>query len=180
MKTYTESMNVLIHFFGGENTEEKFIPYMPRVDNSKNLCCRCHKEFRLKSRSYCEECLQIYNRKKYANMGFEEKIKLLEKARKKNREKRLQRKINYVNQKGGECERCGYRKNYAALGFHHSEGRIGRIRNYSHQGLISTENPQSKYFDITKVILVCENCHREIEHPQLKIRKNRKNIFFSL
>jgi len=66
-----------------------------------------------------------------------------------------QLKLQYVLEKGGKCERCGYNKNYSALTFHHSNGRKGS----------KSENPENKSFDINMVMLVCENCHREIHHP---------------
>ena len=75
---------------------------------------------------------------------------------------RRRKKIELVEYKGGECERCGYKKCIDALEFHH-------------------KNPDEKDFTISgkswsferlkkevdKCILVCSNCHKEI-HFELK------------
>ena len=84
------------------------------------------------------------------------------------RKKVLRQKINVRRKKeiliqefGGGCKICGYNKCLSALEFHHL-------------------NPKEKKFDVTqrnrllsfmreealKCILVCANCHREIEEKQ--------------
>ena len=80
-------------------------------------------------------------------------IRKVSEHRKRNR-KRL------IEIKGGACEKCGYSRSTYALDFHHV-------------------NPETKKFNLTvtnmtkawhkvlaeaeKCILVCANCHREIE-----------------
>jgi predicted nucleic acid-binding Zn ribbon protein len=73
------------------------------------------------------------------------------------------RKIYFVNLLGGKCSRCGYNKNYSALEFHHLDPSIKSFnlsgRKFSNTTLDKLTN------EIQKCILLCANCHREIEHP---------------
>jgi hypothetical protein len=66
-----------------------------------------------------------------------------------------------VEYKGGSCSRCGYNRCTAALEFHHlkpEEKEFG----LSARGLCrSWERIKA---ELDKTILVCANCHREIEN----------------
>lgn len=61
---------------------------------------------------------------------------------------------------GGECSICGYRKYEGALDFHHTNphekefGLSMKGLSYSLESLIK---------EAKKCILVCKNCHTEIE-----------------
>jgi 5-methylcytosine-specific restriction endonuclease McrA len=62
--------------------------------------------------------------------------------------------------KGGKCVICGYSKCYRALDFHHlnpSEKKFG----ISYAGHYRSWAEMQEELD--KCILVCSNCHREIE-----------------
>lgn len=85
-----------------------------------------------------------------------------------NRNKKRKQKELLVKRKGGKCEKCGYSKNMSALQFHHPNGRNGKIKQKG-RFILSTENPQSKAFNINEVILVCANCHLELHHPELTV-----------
>ena len=69
-------------------------------------------------------------------------------------------KLQAVAYKGGECQRCGYKKCIAALEFHHRDpsqksfdlGTRGLTRGW---GEIKEE--------LDKTDLLCANCHREVE-----------------
>lgn len=70
------------------------------------------------------------------------------------------KKRKYVEQLGGACSQCGYKKSIAALDFHHPNGKgKGHGR----------ENWRSPNFKIEECILLCANCHREIEHPNADV-----------
>ena len=63
-----------------------------------------------------------------------------------------------VEYKGGECERCGYKKYNGALDFHHIDPHekdfgIGKQRRTRFDEKIMAE--------LDKCIMLCSNCHRE-------------------
>lgn len=127
-------------------------------------CAKCGKKQKWGATSaYCRECTSEYNKNYYAK--HQEKIKRL--AREylpKQKANHRKRKLKLVGLKGGKCERCGYDKNYAALVFHHPKGRKGGWK--GSKGLLSSEDPQNSGFNIDEVVLVCENCHKELHHPE--------------
>lgn len=73
------------------------------------------------------------------------------------------KKVEAVKSKGGKCTRCGYSGCIEALDFHHvdpSEKEVGwEIMRYWGQERMALE--------LSKCILVCANCHREI-HAEMR------------
>lgn len=71
---------------------------------------------------------------------------------------RKAKKLKAIEYKGGKCEICGYSKCIWALEFHHinPELKLFEIGNNT----FSWEKNQK---ELDKCILVCANCHREIE-----------------
>lgn len=73
----------------------------------------------------------------------------------KNKKKKL------VELFGGQCSRCGYNKYLGALQFHHikpkekSFGIAEKYQSYSLERLLD---------EAEKCILLCANCHFEVEH----------------
>jgi predicted transcriptional regulator len=70
-------------------------------------------------------------------------------------------KRQMVQYKGGECVRCGYKKYFGALEFHHlnpseKDFNPSSLKRYKFDDRIKNE--------LDKCILVCSNCHREIHH----------------
>lgn len=84
--------------------------------------------------------------------------------------KRYNRKLYYIQQFGGCCNRCGYDKCSSALDFHHIDDtqkteEISRLLYYKsnkQKALLETE--------LKKCELICSNCHRN-EH-QNKFQSN--------
>lgn len=81
-------------------------------------------------------------------------------------------KLKAVQLLGGECQNCGYKKHPGVLEFHHVDATS---KSFS----ISGGGLSRSWFAITeelkKCVLVCANCHREIEMgiakaPQLVYR----------
>lgn len=76
----------------------------------------------------------------------------------------LQRKLQIVNEFGGKCSICGYKKNLSALAFHHQDPSKKDfkldIRSLSNRKFSAIQN------ELQKCILICHNCHSELHHPQ--------------
>jgi DNA invertase Pin-like site-specific DNA recombinase len=75
---------------------------------------------------------------------------------------RKRTKIQLVEYKGGECEKCGYKKCIDALEFHHKDPNE---KDFTISGKSWSFERLKKEAD--KCILVCSNCHKEI-HFELK------------
>lgn len=75
--------------------------------------------------------------------------------------RRLERKTQAVNYKGGKCERCGYKEHIAALEFHHidPDNKDFNIGNHMNK------NWEFVKKELDKCVLLCSNCHR-IEHSK--------------
>ncbi len=69
-------------------------------------------------------------------------------------------KLQLVDEAGGRCRICGYRRCISALEFHHLEPADKRL-GVSAGGLtLSLETLRS---EISKCVLLCSNCHAEVE-----------------
>jgi hypothetical protein len=78
------------------------------------------------------------------------------------KKKRLrQRKVELVANCGGCCSLCGYSRSINALEFHHL---IPKEKSYEiSDGIKNGLSLQQLMLEVSKCILVCANCHREIE-----------------
>jgi hypothetical protein len=63
------------------------------------------------------------------------------------------------NEHGGKCNICGYNKCIEALEFHHKERKDKKF--LVSKGL--TYGIDKLRFEASKCILLCANCHREVE-----------------
>lgn len=82
----------------------------------------------------------------------------------KSNNSRFVRKIKAVEYKGGKCSKCGYDKCLGALQFHHvnpseKEFSIGGAHCVSWERVLK---------ELDKCILVCANCHVEMEEVKYK------------
>ena len=68
-------------------------------------------------------------------------------------------KLMSIEYKGGKCQICGYSKYPGALDLHHINGK--KSFGISDKGYTRSWERTKKELD--KCILVCANCHREIE-----------------
>lgn len=75
------------------------------------------------------------------------------------------RKKQFINIKGGGCNKCGYNKNYSALHFHHLHDKSFPLdsRNIGNRSL------ESLLLELDKCILLCANCHSEEHNPELTL-----------
>lgn len=69
-------------------------------------------------------------------------------------------KARSIEFKGGRCILCGYNKCNAALEFHHLDPKE-KAFGLSRKGV--TRSWESVRSEIKKCVLVCANCHREVE-----------------
>jgi 5-methylcytosine-specific restriction endonuclease McrA len=75
------------------------------------------------------------------------------------KERAFQRKKEVVLKMGGKCQICGYDKNLASLTFHHLDPANKQFQ------LDSRKFANCKLDEeVSKCMLVCRNCHGEIEH----------------
>ena len=92
----------------------------------------------------------------------------------------ISRKRELINMMGGQCNICGYKKNYAALEFHHVNPSDKSFQLDSRH-LSNTSMDRIKE-EAKKCILVCSNCHKEIHNSFLdyneieKMDLNKKSI----
>jgi len=80
----------------------------------------------------------------------------------------LERKCKLIEMSGGQCSLCGYHKSQRGLTFHHKDSDT---KNFG----LSLNNLWSKKWEVImqeckKCVLVCMNCHMEIEE---EISKNK-------
>ena len=80
------------------------------------------------------------------------------------KERGINRKIDIIESLGGKCSICGYKRNSAALTFHHNDPSIKEfkldVRSLSNRTFSKIEN------ELKKCVLICHNCHAELHHPQ--------------
>lgn len=115
-----------------------------RRSDGTRLCLTCKQtkpktEFYFRGTKYASHC-KICHQQKY-----KERSKISK-----------QLAVDYL---GGECSRCGYNKNLAALDFHHLDPKSkNKEASMMHRGSFHRIIPE-----LDKCILLCANCHRE-EH----------------
>lgn len=80
------------------------------------------------------------------------------------RQRGFLRKKEVISSLGGKCSICGYDKNLSSLTFHHINPKTKKfqidMRKFANCKI------QTLQEEISKCILVCRNCHGEIEYPQ--------------
>jgi len=79
----------------------------------------------------------------------------------------IQRKMQLIVEAGGCCTRCGYRRNAAALTWHHVVPTGKRfsldVRN------LSNRSEDDIRVELAKCVLLCANCHAEEHFPHLSM-----------
>jgi 5-methylcytosine-specific restriction endonuclease McrA len=68
---------------------------------------------------------------------------------------------------GGQCAVCGYKKNLAALAFHHLHEKGSKL-NGSNLIKMSVSGAEE---EMKRCVLVCHNCHSEIHNPELTLKR---------
>ena len=76
----------------------------------------------------------------------------------------LIKKSKIVKECGGKCSVCGYDKNLSSITFHHINPKEKSFP-IDTRAFANRKNEMIMN-EIKKCIVVCRNCHGEIEHPQ--------------
>jgi hypothetical protein len=128
------------------------------------LICSRHgiSEHRLSvSKWKCKKCEYVYSRRYLENL-----------------------KLKAVEYAGSKCQECGYNKCLRALHFHHNEPNIKEFAIFEFRpGYKKIRNWEKLKLEIDKCILLCSNCHMEINdddekivHEEIEIKLNRQDI----
>lgn len=100
----------------------------------------------------CRNCNNKLQEKRRKNRWTTIRIK------QKERQKRVKQQcIDYL---GGSCSKCGYKRSIRALSFHHKK-RSEKYRDISK--MIVNNGFEKIRTELDKCVLVCANCHAEIE-----------------
>lgn len=84
----------------------------------------------------------------------------------------FQRKLELVKMRGGHCSICGYKKNLAALTFHHT----GSNKKFKlDMRSLSNRTFEKVLNELQNCILVCNNCHAELHNPRLSLASLSKS-----
>ncbi len=79
----------------------------------------------------------------------------------------LKRKLKFFIEGGGQCSKCGYRKNLSALAFHHLDPKQKDF-NLDARAL-SNRKEEYILIELKKCVLLCNNCHAETHNPYLNV-----------
>jgi len=114
----------------------------PTKEQKKSFCKLCNREY-------------LYDRTK-GHRGTQCNSCSVRKSQRK-------KKQNFVNHFGGKCSKCGYDRCVNALEFHHN-GDVDKEDSPSN--VIMHWSWDRALDELSKCILVCSNCHREIHHNE--------------
>ena len=76
-------------------------------------------------------------------------------------------RTSIIQQMGGKCACCGYKKHEGALELHHKDPSLKDPLTTKHLRHIT--DPKRLKSEMTKCVLLCANCHRETHaglHPE--------------
>ena len=115
-------------------------------------CTVCNKALKGRQRKFCSrKC-----KNKSGNISFQSYLAQQKRGR--------QRKLDLIKLFQGGCGKCGYKKNYAALEFHHvnPDEKAFQLDLRS----LSNRNLGVILEEVKKCILLCSNCHAELHNPE--------------
>ena len=119
-------------------------------------CAICGKTLKGRQRKYCgRRCKNNDTNNRYQNYVSQQA-------------RGLRRKLALVAERGGRCERCGYRKNYAALAWHHLDPSQKSFE--LDLRAMSNRSDQALQREAAKCRLLCANCHAETHHPECLLK----------
>jgi len=114
-------------------------------------CSTCDKALRGRQRRFCSRTCKNSD----TNNRHQSYVAQQRRGRK--------RKLALIHLKGAKCERCGYKKNYAALQLHHPNA--GDKNFQLDVRTLSNRSWQAVMDESRKCVLLCANCHAEEHNP---------------
>lgn len=146
---------------GNVNKHERKYPE-DRVykEENQNYCVVCGNKLKGNQKKFCS---------KYCKTKFYSGIKYHTNYSAKQDEEGTKIKYRYILKMGGKCSVCGYDKNLSALTFHHVNPEEKEFTLTSRAFNRTTEETIEK--ELNKCVLLCQNCHHEIHHPELDKEK---------
>lgn len=128
--------------------------------NTKNTC-----DFDSKNGKYCSICSTELTGSRHTYCSNKCRTKRLN-PNTCERQRRVgpQRKIDLIKKAGGKCSICGYKKNIAALNFHHRNPQ-DKVFTLDVRKLSNTRL-SSILLEFEKCDLLCSNCHFEAHNPR--------------
>lgn len=147
------------------NKKERKYPDKRKYEKNELYCIVCGKKLEGNQKKYCCEYCK---RKNYSYSKYQTNY-----SRNKDKEG-AKLKYKYILKKGGKCSVCGYDKNLSSLTFHHIKDKEFELTSRAFRCLPIEilEN------EMEKCILLCQNCHNELHHPDLD--KNKINDLLDL
>lgn len=134
-------------------------PNQVKIDGkARNLC----------NRKYCLECSPFGEHNTRKIHIVKKQRATLVKHYKYVKQRRKERKLKLVDLKGGKCYNCGYNKCYQSLDFHHknpTEKEFGLSAD-----MLARKSWSDVLKEVEKTILLCKNCHTEVECGMLFVR----------
>jgi len=114
-------------------------------------CATCHKPLHGRQRRFCSRLCK--------NKDTNNRLQSYEAQQRRGRE----RKLELINLKGAKCEYCGYKKNFAALEFHHPNPNEKDFQ--LDIRTLSNRRRDVVMVEAKKCLLLCSNCHAEEHNP---------------
>ena len=124
------------------------------------LCISCGGALRGRQSKFCSRrCKNDHTNKRFQSYRAQQR-------------RGRERKISLIRLSGAHCTKCGYKRNFSALEFHH---KIPANKKFT-LDLRSLSNRKWSVIlqEAEKCILVCSNCHKEIHNPECLISKFQK------
>jgi len=150
------------------------------------ICVRCQNDRPHKARGFCDSCYVTVFRNKIKHRDYERKRRIAhpEAVRKANilagRKRRLKKRQQYdafMNPLKIKCVKCGYQRCKFALEFHHIDSSQKdypvNIDTWTRLPLKMPVVEKAKLLldEMKKCILLCSNCHRELEAKMWSIEE---------
>lgn len=143
------------------NANKRKYPETRKYEEKDLYCVVCGKKLTGNQKKFCSDKCK---RKFYSLQGYQTNHS------QKNDKLGALKKYEYIIKLGGKCSVCGYDKNLSALTFHHTRDKEFTLN----ARVFSRANEEDLKKELDKCILLCQNCHHELHHPDLNKEKIKK------